>query len=276
MLALYVLAGVAEFTSFMVVAERQVGQVFQFCFQLAIIITPSLILARSAWGLFPSVQQIASADTAMRATVLPVALLSLLPWFPVWQRSRAIAAARAEDRIAVQQAGEEHQRTMEEVNAQSLASLRAKPADAPLSSVLVYMNDGYVPVRDAARERARTLERRQADAESLLGQGDAGVLREIAYLDLAATPALCENMRPVLRRVIQNFAPSRAGQASFDEVEWQIASFEPSIEWLAKHGCDCGSELQLLTNAARGFRDTPGREQFLAWLTALKKTSGEK
>jgi len=243
---------------------------------LAIIFTPALILARAVWGLFPIAQNVAPASTATWATGIPLVLLSLLPWFPVWQRLRSIAAARAEDRIAVQQSDDEHQRTMEEVHEQSLATLRTMPADTPLAQVLVYTSDGYIPVHDAARERARTLANRQADAEHLLEQGEAGVLREIAYLDLAPTPSLCVKMRPVLRRVIQDFVPAQATRASFDEVEWQIAPFQRSIEWLAEHGCDCRAELQMLEDGAKRFQKTPGRGRFVAWLTPLKQTSGAK
>jgi hypothetical protein len=262
--------------AFTVVADRHLGPIFELCLQLAIISTPALILARAAWGLFPIAQNVASASTAMWGTALPLVLLSLLPWLPVWQRSRLIAAARAEDRIAVQRADEEHQRTMEQVHEQSLANLRAMPAETPLAQVMVYTSDGYIPVRDAARERARTLANRQADAEHLLEQGEAGALREIAYLDLAPTPSLCVKMRPVLRRVIQDFAPVQATRATIDEVEWQIAPFQPSIEWLARHGCDCQAELQMLEDGAKRFRETPNRGRFLAWLAALKQTSGAK
>lgn len=254
-LALYVLSGAAQVASLRLVSQREAHGLVLLCLQVALIASPFLLLARGLWTWGPA---------------LPLLLLSLMPWCPLWRTGQRIAAARAEGRAQSRQAEEEQERRMQAANAASLAALKAFSSTTPLSRVIVYTSTEYTPVRDAARERARTLEGRQAEAEAMLGQSDERAFREIAYLDLRNTPALCAGARSVLRKVTEDFAPTEANRTPFDELEWKIAPYRPSIAWLPARGCDCTGELAALEQAVRRTRSTPNRERFLAWLTDVR------
>lgn len=270
--ALYVVAGASELASLRMADYRGSSGLLVACLRVALIVSPVLLLVRAGFGTIPALGRSVSPDRITWWIAVPLLLLSLPPWLPLLRLMREIKAVQAEDAVAVQKADEEHNRIMQAVNEQSLLEVRALPASAPLSQVIVYSTTDYVPLRDAARERARTLVNRQAAAEEMINRGEQSVLRELAYLNLADTPALCQGARQVLHKIAQDLVPSQPDlkRAWFDEVEWQVDPYRASIEWLASHGCDIGAELALFEEVVLRSKATPKSERFQSWLTELK------
>ena len=64
-----------------------------------------------------------------------------------------------------------------------LREVRGFSTATPLSRIIFYMSSESPGLRDAARERARSIANRQAEAEQMLSAGDDRLLRQLAYLD---------------------------------------------------------------------------------------------
>jgi hypothetical protein len=228
-------------------------------------IVPPLLIAYGAWAWIPSLHGSVPAGTVALAIGLPVLALSLAPLPPIIERSSRIAATRATNEVKfAAQLAEQRQAKRQE----QLARLASLTQDTPLWDWLSLV-DKDSEVRERALAAIRTLRRRQADAELMLGRGMSAPLLEAQDLDLQATAAFCASARAYLHARAENFRP-KADPPPYAFAAPRIEMFLPTMEWLVRNGCDCSAELAEIADAVRGYPDSPERQQFLDRLARLR------
>jgi hypothetical protein len=267
--AVFLLAATSQVAALMVLGNRYTNAALELCLQVIMIVSPLLVILQAVAGLYPSLAALKPIRIAPWRTVVPLVLLSLLPWPSAIAMIQRNAIADAEWRAAQKRANEEASQAESSLEQARLAALRAFPADASLSRWIPYTAEKSATVREEARAGIRKLTRRQDEAETMLGQGDERVLREVPYLDLAPTALLCDRARKVLSKQAEHLRPTVSDPPPFSDVLWQIAPYLPAMEWLAEHGCGCQNEIAVLKESIRRYPDSMERAQFLDRLTLL-------
>jgi hypothetical protein len=145
-----------------------------------------------------------------------------------------------------------------------VGKLRDLPESTPLESWIVHTVDPST--RTEALRRIGRLDSRQSEAEAKLARRDERVLRELPFLNLEATPALCQGAQVALLKESQDLKPTVPDPPDFEVVRWRVERYLQAIAWLASHDCDCASAITALKEAVRLFPESKSRADFLAGL----------
>jgi hypothetical protein len=196
-----------------------------------------------------------------------ILILTIAPWPALAGRLRQGRQAKEESRQS-QQAWEQEERARKRV--ESLAKIKAMPADAPIPSWYEVL-DPENGAREEALEALRHVERRQSDIQEMLGYG-IGVSMSLApLLDLKPTPGLCAAARAYLAK----HAKESRRRPQNDAVPFELNKYEAAsldgIRWFATHGCDCREQIEALQAAAQTQLDSPDRKKYLAALDEIKR-----
>jgi hypothetical protein len=230
---------------------------------------PILLIIRAAWGIFPALRESIPEVAGGWAPIALLALISLIP-IPFLPAHLARKTAAQTEAALVNQQNQEKQKVENDQHTQeTLAKIAALPIDGPLFSAIVYCADREPAIREAARAKARTFTKRQADAEELLAQDHEVTLREIPNFDLAPTPAVCESARKILASK-GAIKPFDNDPVRIEDAEREVAPYIDSMRWLLAHGCDCTAEIAGVEQAVGRFANSRRREKLLADLAAAK------
>ena len=126
------------------------------------------------------------------------------------------------------------------------------PADAPLWDWVPFFNTSNAPKSGEAFARIRTLDSRQADAETMLARGDFP-LRFIGELDLTPTPALCDNARAMLRKRVAPLVLATPNAKPYRDIAGEVADALPTLKWLIGYDCDATAEVAAWETMAKAY-----------------------
>jgi hypothetical protein len=192
-------------------------------------------------------------------------LLSIAPWPEFVYRSRNRSADRA-GAAAEWKAGEPQR--IEDERRKTRETFAKLTQDSPLREWLEFTGPGH-ELRNEAFSKIRQMPRRQADAELMFRQGFDYITRDLPELDLEPTPAVCEGARKCLRGLIKDMTPAD-GRAIYLQEDSRINEYRRGIEWMAKNGCDCRTELEALDRVLDLYVETSKREEFRAFVRGLR------
>jgi hypothetical protein len=133
-------------------------------------------------------------------------------------------------------------------------------------------------LRDQALAGARKLDHRTGEAEEILRSKDEesrwNLFRNLGSLDLEATVPLCTNGLSVLHRQFTSvYRPGANDEPRpYSELLERLGTSEylPALIWFARQGCAAEAELNEAIALINAYRDSPGRAEILATLTALR------
>lgn len=233
---------------------------------LAVLLVPGLIIGFFLWAALPAFRSAVSETAAAGITWGLVALLSIAPWPASAARDRQGAANRA--RIEAEWKVEEA-RLLEAKRQERLASFQKLSGQSPLWDYMPFIVDSS-ELTAAARDSARKLKSRQADAEQMLADGHHFPLVEIANLDLAITPRFCDLSRAFLVKHAKDWRTTVETPPDYPVRSDRIEQFLPAMKYLIAHGCDIEPAITDLIETVRGYPAAPARDRFLAELDRLK------
>jgi hypothetical protein len=218
-LGLLVASGLAAVSAVDLLADPGLPP-FHWPIMIVALIPPALV-AFGLWGLVPALRAAVPASIASGMALGGMCVLSalILPMMQIRERANQHAA---QQRLAW---------------ANDFASL---PDDAPLWRVTPFVETSNNTRQQAALDRIRHLDRRQADAEAMLDRGDFP-MAYLAAFDLDPTPALCGKARGLLRRRAQSLVPKTPGRP-YAGIAGEVAGAVSAMEWLAGYGCSCDDE----------------------------------
>jgi hypothetical protein len=139
--------------------------------------------------------------------------------------------------------------------------------NSTLADLLPYFTGPYAT---AARQTARSVKTRQADAVALLKQGHLLALPHLLEFDVDATPQLCQAYGEALTKAAQDLDPKTKPD---DYVATAMALQEqiPNIQWLTGEHCDLDQPLSLLELNVRMIAE-PRLAHFADLLAKARKT----
>jgi hypothetical protein len=235
---------------------------------LAVLLAPGLIIGFFLWAALPTFRSAVSETAAAGITWGLVALLSIAPWPASAAREREGVSNR--ERIEAEWKVEEG-RLREAKRQERLASFQKLTAQSPLWEYMPFIVDSS-ELTAAARDSARKLKSRQADAEQMLADGHHFPLVEIANLDLAITPRFCELSRAFLVKHAADWRDTVESPPEYSVRSQRIEQFLPAMKYLIAHGCDIEPAITDLMETVRGYPASSERDRFLAELDRLKGT----
>jgi hypothetical protein len=128
------------------------------------------------------------------------------------------------------------------------------PADAPLwewTPLLATRSEVRV---GEVLARIRHLDRRQADAETMLDRGDFP-LRYLGQFDLTLTASICDKARALLRKQVEPLVSKNAAAIPYAEIRQSVADAVAAMQWLVGYDCSCDSESLAWETMANAYRD---------------------
>ena len=228
---------------------------------ILLVLVPFLLMFYAGWSFFPAWRSVVPPNAANIAVWSVVLFLSLLPWPAL--RSRATRDANAQANTGLQE-----QREKELARAENVVAFQRLTPESPLQDWLAFVTNGN-ELRDSAFAGIRRLARRQADAETLISQGDDLPMMELRNLDLEITPRFCGIAVEFLRKDADSFRPTTAA-ARYDVVSYRIERHLLTMRWLAANECDCAAAVSAYETTARLYEDSPERARFLAALAKVR------
>ena len=101
--------------------------------------------------------------------------------------------------------------------------------------------------------------------------GMSVLFKQLPFLDLQMTPAVCAGSRKIIPALLERFHPYQHDSTLFLEIRVNVSDYTQSMRWLLENGCDCTPEIAQIETATMQFKDTPERATFLSDLAELKK-----
>jgi hypothetical protein len=197
---------------------------------------PPLVLAYCFWALLPGLRARIPARLAGMAVwgLVFVACVAIVPFDAVRKAADGRDAA-----------------ILEKYNA-DYAKL---PADAPLWDWVPFFNTRNSTQVNDILDRIKTLDRRQADAESMLDRGDFP-LDYLGRLDLTPTPALCEKARALLRKRMEPLVLTTPQSKPYENIAVAVEEAATAMEWLVGYDCDATPESLAWEKMANAYSGT--------------------
>ena len=128
------------------------------------------------------------------------------------------------------------------------------PADAPLWEWTPLLATRSEVRRNDVLERIRKLDRRQADAETMLDRGDFP-LRYLGQFELTPTPAICEKVRALLRNRVERLVLKNGETRPYAAIREPVADAVAAMKWLVGYDCSCDAESLAWETVANTYRD---------------------
>ena len=226
-------------------------------------LVPPVTAAYALWARLPALHRVLPSLPTSLAAWLAVALLAAapLPRFAAEQAARP--APGPPQKSALQILDEDEKRIREE----TVAKYHRLTPESPLWEWDNFLDDPEFGTQ--AIERARQLTHRQADAEAELRMGIGVPLLWHGQLDLQATPAFCAAAGDFLIANAKEHRPP-APETDFLAEKNFFAHYEPGMHWLIASNCDLDDALAAMREVVAGYKQTDGRDAYLAHLADFK------
>jgi hypothetical protein len=222
-------------------------------------VAPALILGYAIWCLVPSFRAAVPERIMTAVAAVGLVLVSLVPWPALARKSKEQTGnrQRIEAEFEARQAKES-----EASRVAALAKLDSLTEASPLWEWME-LTDTAKGIRDRALERIRTVPRRQADAEMMLGRGYGNVAQLLPELGLEATQELCTAGRDFLQKKLESIRRLQFDAMEFELFAERIEPYLPMMTWLAARGCVLGTLASDLQSEANRFGPSPKRSPLL-------------
>ncbi len=129
------------------------------------------------------------------------------------------------------------------------------PKDAPLWDWTPFLATPDDERLSAVINGIRQLDRRQADAETMLDRGDLP-LRFMSQFDLTPTPEICDKTRALLRRQLAPLVLPAGQSKPYAVIRTDVANAVAAMQWLVGYGCSCDAEATAWETMANAYSDT--------------------
>jgi hypothetical protein len=150
------------------------------------------------------------------------------------------------------------------------ADLARVPANAAMWDWTPFLDTRDDTKRAKVLDRIRSLDQRQAQAESMLDRGDFPI-RYLGFFDLDPTPALCDKARSLLRKQVAPLVLKSPNSRPYSEVAMQVSDAVAGMNWLVGYDCSCDAESMAWESMATGYSNTNFDVHRLAELRAPKE-----
>jgi hypothetical protein len=134
------------------------------------------------------------------------------------------------------------------------ADLARVPADAPMWDWTPFLGTPDGDKRSRVLARIRSIDQRQAQAETMLERGDFPI-GDLGSFDLDPTPALCDKARSLLRKRLAPLAAETSDSAPFSKIARPVSDAVAAMSWLVGYGCSCDAEATAWETTAKAYRD---------------------
>jgi hypothetical protein len=135
------------------------------------------------------------------------------------------------------------------------ADLARVPANAPLWDWTPFLDTRDDTRRAKVLDSIRSIDQRQAQAESMLDRGDFPI-RYLGFFDLDPTPALCAKARNLLRSRVGLLELKTPNARPYADIAGQVSDAVAAMEWLVGYDCPCDAESTAWETTAKGYSNT--------------------
>jgi hypothetical protein len=135
------------------------------------------------------------------------------------------------------------------------ADLARVPAGAPIWEWTPFLDTADSTKRAKVLDSIRSLDQRQAQAETMLDRGDFPIA-ELGSFDLDPTPVLCNKARSLLRRQVAPLVLNAPNSRPYRDVARQVADAVAGMTWLVGYDCTCDAESIAWETMANANTDT--------------------
>jgi hypothetical protein len=198
-------------------------------------LVPPLVVALGFWTLLPALRAAIPAGWAVGFGLGVTLLLCVAQW-PMLQARQSV---------------EKHHAALSAKWATDFAHLSP---DAPLWEWTPFLNTRNDIRQAQVLSGIRKLDRRQADAETMLARGDFP-LRYLGQMDLDLTQSICDEARALLRQRVRPLMSPSPGSRPYTDVAEQVADALAAMQWLVGYGCSCDAESQAWEAMANTYRN---------------------
>ncbi len=223
-------------------------------------LAPPLLMLISACGVFPALLTGIPASGFAYAWGA-VLCLSIVPW-PCVAALPGIKAEREAKREAMR--------------IERRAAFGRLTAESPIREWMAFTERYDDPLYEAALKAMRERPNRQAEVEEMLAKGDGLAFRDLARLDITATPSLCRDANALLLSKAAGFHPSRQRGLMFKDIRVEVESYESPLGWLSENGCNVDSVLKTFSDAIRTYPDWDQGALILAHLEQMHSNQHKK
>jgi hypothetical protein len=129
------------------------------------------------------------------------------------------------------------------------------PAGAPMWEWTPFLDTADSTKRARVLDSIRSLDQRQAQAETMLDRGDFPI-GELGSFDLDPTPVLCDKARSLLRRQVVPLVLNAPNSRPYRDVARQVADAVAGMNWLVGYDCTCDAESIAWETMANAYTDT--------------------
>ena len=171
------------------------------------------------------------------AGALPVAILAVCLLMVPMSRMRSALEEEAAARLAKYD-----------------ADLARVPAGAPMWDWTPFLGTPDGDKRSRVLARIRSIDQRQAQAETMLEHGDFPI-GDLGSFDLDPTPALCDKARSLLRKQLAPLAAETSDSAPFSKIARPVSDAVAAMSWLVGYGCACDAEATAWETTAKAYRN---------------------
>jgi hypothetical protein len=135
------------------------------------------------------------------------------------------------------------------------ADLARVPAGAPMWEWTPFLDTADSTKRAKVLDSIRSLDQRQAQAETMLDRGDFPI-GELGAFDLDPTPELCNKARSLLRKQVAPLVLNAPNSRPYRDIAAQVADAVAGMDWLVGYDCSCDAESIAWEAMANAYTDT--------------------
>jgi hypothetical protein len=135
------------------------------------------------------------------------------------------------------------------------ADLARVPPGAPMWEWAPFLDTADSNKRAKVLDTIRSLDQRQAQAETMLARGDFPIA-EFGAFDLDPTPELCSKARGLLRKQVAPLVLTTPNSKPYSDIAVQVSDAVAGMNWLVGYDCSCDVESLAWESMAKGYRDT--------------------
>jgi hypothetical protein len=135
------------------------------------------------------------------------------------------------------------------------ADLARVPPGAPMWEWTPFLNTADSTKRARVLDGIRSLDQRQAQAETMLDRGDFPI-GELGAFDLDPTPELCSKARNLLRKQVAPLVLNEPNSRPYRDVAVQVSDAVAGMNWLVGYDCSCDAESMAWESMAKGYSNT--------------------
>jgi hypothetical protein len=126
------------------------------------------------------------------------------------------------------------------------------PVAAPMWEWTPFLDTRDDTKREKVLDSIRGLDRRQAEAETMLDRGNFP-LQYLGFFDLDPTPALCDKARALLRKRVAPLVLNAPNSRPYRDVAVQVSDAAAAMGWLVGYDCSCDTESAAWESMAKGY-----------------------